>query len=90
MDFFRGWRQKIGCVTLVVACGFMGLWIRGHGVKDLYQFGSGHGTTFHTLVLSQHGIMWMRNDALDDSPIGWTPCIATIKFPFRRQLEFPL
>ena len=22
-EFFRGWRRKVGCVTLVVACGLM-------------------------------------------------------------------
>ena len=27
-DFFRGWRRKAGCVTLVMACVFMAGWIR--------------------------------------------------------------
>ena len=28
MDFFRGWRRKIGCVTLLLACVFMIAWMR--------------------------------------------------------------
>ena len=26
-DFFHGWRRKIGCVTLVMACVFMSGWV---------------------------------------------------------------
>jgi hypothetical protein len=27
-EFFRGWRRKVGCVTLVMACGCTVLWTR--------------------------------------------------------------
>lgn len=27
-EFFRGWRRKVGCLTLVMACLTMGGWIR--------------------------------------------------------------
>ena len=27
-EFFRGWRRRVGCVTLVMACAMMGLWMR--------------------------------------------------------------
>ena len=53
-EFFRGWRRKIGLVSLMMALSFMGGWIRSFRHADIVQ------------------------------------CIATIKFPFRRQLEFPL
>ena len=33
-DFFKPWRRKIGVLTLVMACGFMGLWIKSS--KDCY------------------------------------------------------
>ena len=33
-DFFHGWRRKTGCVTLAMACVFMGLWFRSHYIED--------------------------------------------------------
>ena len=27
-EVFRGWRRKTGCITLLMACIFMGQWIR--------------------------------------------------------------
>ena len=27
-EVFRGWKRKVGVVTLVLACVFMGLWLR--------------------------------------------------------------
>ena len=32
--FFHGWRRQAGCVTLVPACGFMGLWARSRSFED--------------------------------------------------------
>ena len=33
-EFFRGWRRKIGVVTLVMACVFMGGWVRSTIIGD--------------------------------------------------------
>lgn len=33
-EFFRGWRRKVGCATLVMACVFAGLWIRTYAFAD--------------------------------------------------------
>ena len=33
-EFFNGWRRKAGCVTLVMACGLMGMWVRSCIVID--------------------------------------------------------
>ena len=33
-EFFRGWRRKVGVVTLVMACVFMGGWIRSSAMFD--------------------------------------------------------
>ena len=27
-EFFKGWRRKVGCITLVMACALAGLWSR--------------------------------------------------------------
>lgn len=52
-EFFRGWRRKVGCVTLVMACALMGLWVRSltginvvwfpFGTQTCVRFGSGEG-----------------------------------------------
>lgn len=33
-EFFRGWQRKWGCITLVMACLLMGMWIRSRIVND--------------------------------------------------------
>ena len=33
-EFFRGWKRKLGVVTLVIACLFMGVWLRSHAILD--------------------------------------------------------
>ena len=34
-EFFRGWRRKIGVVTLVLACVFMAGWVRSYVTEDM-------------------------------------------------------
>lgn len=34
-EFFNGWRRKIGCVTLVMACAVAGVWYRSYVVADI-------------------------------------------------------
>jgi len=33
-EFFKGWRRKAGCVTLVMACVFMAIWLRTFAATD--------------------------------------------------------
>ena len=33
-EFFRGWKRKLGCVTLVMACLAMAGWTRSYSVED--------------------------------------------------------
>ena len=33
-EFFHGWRRKVGCLTLVMACLFMAGWVRSRFVYD--------------------------------------------------------
>ena len=35
-DFFRGWRRKIGCVTLMMALVGMAGWVRSHTIEDSF------------------------------------------------------
>ena len=37
-EFFRGWKQKVGCITLVMAVVFFLGYIRGCLVSDEYEY----------------------------------------------------
>ena len=37
-EFFKGWRRKMGCVTLLMVCALMGAWARSYSVFDSMQF----------------------------------------------------
>lgn len=50
--FFKGWRRKAGCLTLLMACAVMGMWLRSHFLIECLEisvqdrehcFGSFHG-----------------------------------------------
>lgn len=43
-EFFKPWRRKAGCVTLVMACVFMGVWVRSEITADWFYFSSGEFT----------------------------------------------
>ncbi len=73
LDFFHGWRRKVGVVTLVMALAFAGAWLRGHRVKDVYSTG-GPRTVYETWSSSREGISWLRltlQQPITSSTSGW-------------------
>jgi hypothetical protein len=44
-EFFRGWRRKAGCVTLLMACVLTGAWIRSLCTTNIVEFAKGTATT---------------------------------------------
>jgi len=58
-DFFKGWRRKIGCVTLVMSLVFMMGWIRSHGLRDSVFFPTGKIT--ESCVFSGEGFVGWAN-----------------------------
>ena len=59
-DFYRGWRRKVGIVTLVMACVFMGVWVRSLVYLDIvYVQGLGH---FHELISTEGTVHWIVRD----------------------------
>lgn len=40
MDYFRPRQRKFGLVTLLIACGLLGLWLRGNAVKEEITLGT--------------------------------------------------
>jgi hypothetical protein len=56
-EFFRGWRRKVGCATLVMACLVIALWIRSiYFVDELRLF---------------CGNVCSRNQSLELEPANW-------------------
>ena len=56
-EFFRGWRRKVGVVTLVMACVFMAGWMRS--------------LTFNECVMIQFRKDWSDEFASSDSSLIW-------------------
>lgn len=72
-EFFRGWHQKMGCVTLVMACVLMGAWARSFAVRDqiitLPQFGYGQMLTSEAGHLEW--VTWKANYPTSYIPAEW-------------------
>ena len=58
-EFFRGWRRKIGAVTLVMACGIMGMWVRSVQNHDYVRFAVRANVTERVVSLGGT-INWLR------------------------------
>ena len=55
-EFFKGWRRKTGCVTLLLAMVLTTFWVRSLGRPLLAQIGYGR---FHLLHSTEGRIDWM-------------------------------
>lgn len=65
-EFFRGWRRKAGCVTLVMACAFMMLLFRSHLITDFITTDASNDG--YQIVATGGGhVVWARTRS--DSPI---------------------
>ncbi len=66
-EFFYGWRRKAGCVALVVACLFMGLWARSRFYEDDFRFRVGRHAVyvFHSF---ESGLAWISVWEPNDGP----------------------
>jgi hypothetical protein len=72
--FFRGWKRKVGCVTLMMSCALLGAWIRSYTLADVYgitvadrhhQFCSFHGNLAWCSTNGRWGAFqgWLTGDA---------------------------
>jgi hypothetical protein len=68
---FLGWRRKIGCITLLLACALMLAYLRGHFIGDAYYFGRGAGASFTCVHLTHSGLMWRR--VRSNAAMIWRP-----------------
>ena len=49
--FFRGWRRKLGCITLVMAVSLFGAWVRSHVMADVINVPTSNA--LYRLILAQ-------------------------------------
>jgi hypothetical protein len=73
-EFFRGWRRKVGCVTLVMTCALMGLWMRSIRTFDEVLVGIGNAKYFVSSAQGGFGL-------LIDEPSGRSPVFAFFSQP---------
>lgn len=58
-EFFRGWKRKLGLVTLMLACASMAGWLRSSFARD-YAFFLNDNYTTNRLVSFNGSIAWER------------------------------
>jgi hypothetical protein len=57
-EFFKGWRRKVGCLTLAVACAMMAGWIRSIRLTEGFKYPK-DGSTCH-IESSGGEIKWSK------------------------------
>jgi hypothetical protein len=53
-EFFRGWRRKVGVLTLMMACVAMGGWVRSSFIKDHLTSVDGLGSSIQATSFDCH------------------------------------
>ena len=72
-EFFKTLRRKVEVVTLIVACVFMGGWVRGPWKTD-QLFYLANTQSLHVVFSCRQGFGWTRLKELNSRPIlGITP-----------------
>ena len=57
--FFHGWRRKVACVALVMACMMMGAWIKSRFIADTISVTFGSFTTYKVCFFNR-GILLLH------------------------------
>lgn len=71
-DFFHGWRRKVGCVSLVMACAFASAWVRSLTIADLFAFHVA-SQSYDCFSSSRYGIGWNRWTSNTPNILSRTP-----------------
>ena len=68
-EFFRGWRRKVGVVTLVMACAVLVVWMRSCAILDVFRFSTDHRCQ---CIASIPGVLtWWSWDGKDSTAQFW-------------------
>ena len=66
-EFFKGWRRKVGCGLLVMACVIFGAWMRSGSVEDTFFINMSE-TQSHVVWLADSGLWWVSSKRFRDEP----------------------
>ncbi len=70
--FFQGWRRKVGCVTLLMACLFMTGWVRGLFFVDFLWFPGEKGAYLHQVMFTRNMAIFQKSVSLSsDFLLPW-------------------
>ncbi|MBS0201251.1 MAG: hypothetical protein JSS49_00020 [Planctomycetes bacterium] len=58
-EFFKGWRRKVGCGLLVLACVVCGAWVRSLSIRDQILF-LPRGNEFQMIASAAGTVRWGR------------------------------
>ncbi len=58
-EFFHGWRRKVGVSSLVMACVFMGVWVRSLTIIDIVTIRTLFGHTY-SLKCENGELTWLH------------------------------
>jgi hypothetical protein len=86
---FKGWRRKLGVMTLVMACVFMLEWVRGLSVIDVFRYRLTNRTTL-SLYSIRHSILFEMECFDDDSPRFYPPLWAILPDDLNPLKIFPI
>lgn len=79
-EFFRGWRRKVGCVTLLISCVLMVGWMRSRAKLDTVYIPVFN--RLHLVVSARGELAWLSADWLGYEAWQWqTTDVTTIKAP---------
>lgn len=69
-EFFTGWRRKVGCVALLMACAIVGLWMRSCVFGDWFSFPAGGRTEYQFVYESSRliAVQWEYSIEVSSSP----------------------
>jgi hypothetical protein len=72
-EFLRGWRRKVGCVTLLLACAVVGMWVRSYfgGMDHVVQPIVGSIITLHKSPSTSHPVIWVSTPLQDPDRKHW-------------------
>lgn len=81
-EFLRGWRRRIGVLALVLACAFMGGWVRSYSEDDGFYFAgarleSSAGIIERSLKTAGNS----QNGSFQDNTVFWRVPYWSIVFP---------
>jgi len=71
-DYFKGWRRKFSVLTLIMACVFMGGWVRSITTPDQIKVSAGK-YDFHLLTSAGGQITWERAEEIPECIADWLP-----------------